>query len=332
MKRDFYTSMRENLKDYMNSIKAIVDDNEFHFIRSGFRELDDMIDCFEKGKLYVIGGRPCMGKEEFMLSMIIDIIIESKLPVLLFSTNNMKYVYLLRLLIIFRTTHSLNLPLGLLDFIEWKKIDSRASILTDAPLFIHNSLDLPLDELLETAKKCRREKGIKIIFIDCLQMIDFTKEGENSSEKIAKVMYTLKQLACKIGVPIVVGSMLGRGVEFREGLEGKQPLLMDLSNSSYIEEIADVIMMVHRPELYQIYQDDNGRDLRGMMLIYVMKNALRPLGRIYFEYQQDTGFISQGKYAKASGSKQVGLKDLDTDNRVIDSLVKAFDLEDELPF
>ena len=163
-------------------------------------------------------------------------------------------------------------------------------------------------------------------------MIDFTKEGENSSEKIAKVMYTLKQLACKIGVPIVVGSMLGRGVEFREGLEGKQPLLMDLSNSSYIEEIADVIMMVHRPELYQIYQDDNGRDLRGMMLIYVMKNALRPLGRIYFEYQQDTGFISQGKYAKASGSKQVGLKDLDTDNRVIDSLVKAFDLEDELPF
>ena len=107
-------------------------------------------------------------------------------------------------------------------------------------------------------------------------MINFTKEDENASERIVKVIHVLKQLARQIDVPIVVGSMLGRGVEYREGIEGKQPQLMDLANSSYIEGLADVVMMVHRPEYYHIYVDDNGRDLHGKMEIIVKKNALRP--------------------------------------------------------
>ena len=329
MMRDSYTSMRENLKDYVDRIKAIIDDDEFPYIHSGFQELDDIIDCFEKGKVYVIGSRPCMGKEEFMLSMIIDIIIESKLPTLLFSTNHMKSDYILRLLTICRDIHSLDVPLGLLDFNEWERLDSGVSILADAPLFMHDSLDLPIDELVETVRNCSMENGIRIIFIDCLQMIDFANEDENASERIAKVMYALKQLACLYEVPVVVGSMLGRGIEYREGIEGKQPQLMDLANSSYIEGLADVIMMVHRPEYYHIYQDENGRDLQGRMEVIVKKNALKPLGSIILDYHEKTGVVCMKN--KNTTSKPVDLKKMNMDNDAVRKLITIFDLKEELP-
>ena len=325
-----YTNMRTMLKDCLCEVQTKATNTGALGIPSGFQPLDDLIGGFEKGKVYVIGGRPCMGKEEFMLSMIEDIVIGKKIPVLLFSTNHMKADYIQRLLAICCEIPSYHLSLGLMERLEWKRLDSRVSLLVDAPLFIHDCLDLPFDELVETAKKCSREKGLRIIFIDCLQMINFTKEDENASERIAKVMHALKQLARQIDVPIVVGSMLGRGVEYREGIEGKQPQLMDMANSSYIEGLADVIMMVHRPEYYHIYQDERGRDLHGRIEIIVKKNALKPLGSFLLEYNQDTGIVSE--IYDRSASKPVSLKDFGTENEAVKNLIKTFNLEEELPF
>jgi replicative DNA helicase len=163
-------------------------------------------------------------------------------------------------------------------------------------------------------------------------MIDFANEDETSSERVAKVMCSLKQLACFFDIPIVIGSMLNRGVENREGIEGKQPQLMDLANSSYIEGLADVIMMVHRPEYYRIYQDDHGRDLHGLMEIFVEKNNLKPLGNILLDYHQDTGVVSVRKNTIKSSSKLVSMKELGTDNKAVKSLIDSFGLEEELPF
>ena len=301
-------------------------------ISSGFKPLDDLTGGFEKGKVYVIGGRPSMGKEEFMLSMIIDIILESRRPVLIFSTNYMKSNYIQRLLSIHCDIPTLHLHQGLLESYEWEKVDKEDRTLHHAPLFIHGSLDLPLNELVETARSCSSEKGTSIIFIDCLQMIDFSNEDKKSSEKIAKVMCSLKQLAWFLDIPIIVGSMLSRGVEYRKGIEGKQPQLMDLANSSYIEGLADVIMMVHRPEYYHIYTDDQGRDLHGKMEILVKKNNLKPLGSILLDYHQDTGVVCLSKYTVKSASKSVSLKELSTGNKSFKSLKEVSDVEQELPF
>ena len=196
-------------------------------------------------------------------------------------------------------------------------------------MFIHDSLDLPINELVETSRNCVRESGIKIIFVDCLQMINFAKEGETPSERIAKVMVLLKQLAYQLSLPIVVGSMMNRGVDYREGLMGIEPQLKDLAFSSYIEELADVVMMVHRPEYYQIYQDEDGRDMHGVMQIFVKKNGLKSQGCIYLNYQQDTGIVSLIGEAK---SKPVRLENFGVDNETVKSLIKTFDLEEELPF
>ena len=327
-----FFSLREVLKDCLCEVQASALKSSLQGISSGFKPLDDLTGGFENGKVYVIGGRPCMGKEEFMLSMIKDIILESKLPVLLFSTNHMKSDYVERILTIHCDIPTMLLHQGLLKKEEWEKVDKDVKTLADAPLYIHDSLDLPLNELAETARYCIRGTGARVIFIDCLQMIDFTKEDNNSSEKIAKIMYSLKQLASIINIPIVVGSLLSRGVEYREGFEGKQPQLGDLANSSYIEGLADVVMMVHRPEYYHIYKDEYGRDLYGLMEIFVKKNNLKPSGRFLLEYHQDTGVVCLRKNEVKSESKPVSLKNLNSDNKAVKWLIKDFDLDEELPF
>lgn len=327
-----YINMREMLKDCLSDVQARAAKIGVPGIPTGFQSLDDLTEGFEKGKLYVIGGRPCMGKEEFMLSMIIDIIMQSKLPVLLFSTNHQKADYVQRLLAIHCDIPVMHLSQGFLEIHEWEKLDKRVGDLADAPLFLHDSLDLPLNELVETAQNSIREKDVHIIFIDCLQMIDFVKEDDTPSDRVAKVMLSLKQLARITNVPIIIGSMLGRGIEYREGLEGKRPQLMDLMNSSYIEGLADVIMMVHRPEYYHIYQDDNGRDLHGRIEIIVKKNALKPLNTIFLDYHEETGVVSVRKNTSNNKLNTVGLKELSSGNEAVKKLIKAFDLEEELPF
>lgn len=322
-----YSSMLDMLKDCVCEVQENAKNKDMPGISTGFSKLDKLTCGFEPGRVYVIGARPAMGKMAFMLSMIRDITIGSRVPVLLFSTNHMKSDYIYRLLSIHCDIQTLVLNKGWLKPHEWDQLDKRAPSLLNVPLYIHDSLDLPLEELVETAHQCTTEKGIKIIFIDCLQMIDFAKADRSPSERIAKVMSALKQLAYETKLPVVVGSMLNRRVDHREGLEGKRPQLCDLENSSYIEELADVIMMVHRPEYYNIFCDEHGRDFHGLMEIIVMKNAQRPLGSALLDYQQETGLVYSEKDAKCS--KQVHLKDFRTKNGVAKSLIKTFELEEE---
>ena len=327
-----YSNMRALLKDCLCEVQERAANSSLPGVSTGFKSIDDLTGGLENGKVYVIGGRPCMGKEEFILSMIIDIVLESRLPVLMFSTNHLKTDYIQRLLTIHCDIPTTHLHQGFLECHEWERLDKGVETLIDVPFFIHDSLDLPLNVLIETARDCIREREIKVIFIDCLQMIEFAKEDNNLSEKIAQVLFSLKQLACLADVPIVVGSMLGRGVEYREGIDGKKPQLMDLANSSYIEGLADVVMMVHRPEYYHIYTDDNGRDLHGKMEIIINKNALRPLGSTCLEYHHKTGIVNMITNTRESYSKPVRLKDFESDNKAVKNLIKTFSLEEELPF
>lgn len=324
-----YSDMRSMLKDCLSEIQEKAASPHSSGISSGFWRLDLLTEGFENGKVYVIGARPCMGKVSLMLSMIERIVLESKQPVLLFSTNHAKSDYVSRLLSIHCDITTSKLHNGWLACHEWERLDKGVTCLVDAPLFIHDSLDLPIDEFVETARNSVRESGIKIIFVDCLQMINFSKEGETPSDRIAKVMVLLKQLAYQLSLPIVVGSMMNRGVDYRKGLMGREPQLKDLAFSSYIEELADVVLMVHRPEYYQIYQDEDGRDLHGVMQILVKKNGLRPQGCVYLSYQQDTGIVSLTEDTK---SKPVSLEEFGADNETVKSLIKTFDLEEELPF
>ena len=332
MSDNSYIDMREMLKNCISNIQVKTVKPGVPGIPTGFQSLDDLIGGFEKGKVYVIGGRPCMGKEEFMLSMIIYIIMKTKLPVLLFSTNHLKSDYVQRLLAMYCDIPVMHLFQGNMEIQEWKRLDKRVGELADAPLYMHDSLDLPLNELVETARNCIRERYVRIIFIDCLQMIDLVKEDDNPSDRVAKVMLSLKQLARLTNVPIIVGSMLGRGVEYRDGPEDKRPQLMDLMNSSFIEGLADVIMMVHRPEYFHIYRDGVGRDLHRKIEIIVKKNALKPLNSIFLGFHEKTGVVYLRENTRKSTSYSARLKDLSSNNEALEKLITTLDLEEVLPY
>lgn len=325
-----YSNMYDMLKDCISEVQANAKNKELSGISSGFSNLDELTCGFESGKVYIIGARPAMGKMAFTLSMIRDIILESKVPVLMFSTYHMKASYIYSLLSIHCDIPTSQLHKGWLKLQEWDHLDKRVPSLLNVPLFIHDSLDLPLEELVETARQCIREKGIKIIFVDCLQMIDFANAEGTPSERMAKVMSALKQLAYETKLPVVVGAMLNRGVEHREGLEGKRPQLMDLAYSNYIEELADVVMMVHRPEYYKIFCDEHGRDFHGRMEIILLKNSFRPLGSVFLDYQQETGLVCMRGATNAP--KLIHLKDFRTSNKAVKSLIKAFNLKEDTPF
>lgn len=327
-----YSSLRTTMKDCIYKVLSSVESDSVSGIPSGFQPLDELTDGFEPGKVYVVGGRPCMGREEFMLSMIINIILESKKHVLLFSTNNTKSDYVERLMSIHCDIPTMLLHQGVMEMPEWERLDKGVGELARAPLFIHDSLNLSTNELVGTVRNCFKEERIHIIFIDCLQMIDFNNGEENTSERIAKVMFSLKQLACQANLPIVVGSMQSRAIENREGIEGRRPQLTDLANSSYIEELADVVMMVHRPEYYHIFQDDNGRDFHGRMEVLVKKNAFKPLGGFCLNFKQETGVVSPMSRKSMSAPNTATLKELEMDNRAVKKLVNLLDLEVDLPF
>ena len=321
------SSMREMLKDCLQEIEVKIAKESRLGISSGFQPLDDLTDGFENGKVYVIGGRACMGKEEFMLSMIDNIVQKSELPVLLFSTKKLKSEYFSRFLSIHCDIPTLDLNTGCLEPQQWKELDKGIQTLDDETLFIHDSLGLPLDELIETTRKSIKEKDISIIFIDCLQMIDLGNENGSPSERTANVMRSLKQLAIQENLPIIVGTMLNKFSGYDDDYDLRRPELTNLPDPCYIEELADVIMFVHRPEYYHIYMDEHGADLRGMMQIIVRKNGLKPLGELILNYMQETGAVIMRNETSASTSRSIRMEEL-MENKAVRNLIKRFDLEE----
>lgn len=323
------SSMEEMLKDCLQGLQEKIAKEGWLGISSGFRPLDDLTDGFENGKVYVIGGKPCMGKEEFMLSMIDNIIQKSQLPVLLFSAKKLKSEYFSRFLSIHCDIPTHDLNKGSLEPHLWEKLDKGIHTLDYDTLFIHDSLGIPLDELIETTRNCIKEKDISIVFIDCLQMIDLG--NGSASERTANVMRSLKQLAIQEDLPIIVGTMLDNFSSYDEDYDYRRPDLADLPDSSFIEELADVVMFVHRPEYYHIYTDEHGEDLRGIMQIIVRKNSFKPLGEFILNYKQETGAVFMIEETNASTHRPIRIEDL-MENKAVRNLIRKFDLEEFFPF
>ena len=323
--------MKEMLKDCLQGLQEKIAKESWLGIPSGFRPLDDLTDGFENGKVYVVGGKPCMGKEEFMLSMIDNIIQKSELSVLLFSAKKLKSEYFSRFLSIHCDIPTLDLNKGRLEPHLWKKLDEGIETLDDDTLFIHDSLGIPLDELIETTRNCIKEKDISIVFIDCLQMIDLGDENGSPSERTANVMRQLKQLAIQENLPIIVGTMLDNFTSYDEEYDYRRPDMSDLPDSSFIEELADVVMFVHRPEYYSIYTDEHGEDFHGVMQIIVRKNSFKPTGEFIVNYKLETGAVFMGEDTNTSTCRPIRIEDL-KENKAVRNLIRKFDLEEFFPF
>ena len=234
----------------------------------------------------IIAGRPAMGKTSFALSLAKNIAVDYRQPIAFFSLE-MNNVQLVQRLI----SNTCEIPgnkilNGQLTDDEWVRLDKRLRNLQGAPIYVDDTPGMSIFELRTKARRLVREKGVKVIMIDYLQLMNANgMRFGNRQEEVSTISRSLKSLAKELDIPVLALSQLSRNVESREGIEGKRPQLSDLRESGAIEQDADMVLFVHRPEYYRIYNDEKGNDLRGKAQIIIAKHRKGATGDVLLTFR-----------------------------------------------
>ena len=255
-------------------------------VPTGYTKLDEKTSGWQKSDLVIIAGRPAMGKTSFALSLAKNIAVDYKFPIAFFSLEMSNVQLVNRLISNVCSISGSKMLNGQLSHDEWERLDKDIRKLQGSPIYIDDTPGLSIFELRTKARRLVREKGVKIIMIDYLQLVNANGMRFGSrQEEVAKISQSLKGLAKELDIPILALSQLNRTVEGREGVEGKRPQLSDLRESGAIEQDADMVMFVHRPEYYHIFQDDKGRDLHGMAQIIIAKHRKGATGDVLLTFK-----------------------------------------------
>ena len=278
-------------------------------VPTGYTKLDQITSGLQKSDLVIIAGRPAMGKTSFALSMAKNIAVDYRRPVAFFSLemNNLQLVN--RILSNVCEVPGSKIMNGQLDDAEWKRFDKNLRKLENVPLYIDDTAGLSIFELRTKARRLVREKKVEVIMIDYLQLMNANgaKFG-NRQEEVSTISRSLKQLAKELDIPILALSQLNRTVDNREGPDGKRPQLSDLRESGAIEQDADIVLFVHRPEYYHIYTDPKGNDLHGMAQIIIAKHRKGAIDDVLLHFKGEfTRFANPEDAAPySSGGEIVG--------------------------
>ena len=312
-----YTQVDPVIKEAVDILKRAAENaGGLTGIPTGYVGLDDMTSGWQASDLVIIAGRPAMGKTSFALSIAKNVAVDYHIPIGFFSLemNNVQLVNRLISNVCEISGHKiLN---GQLDPAEWERLDKKLRNLTGAPIYVDDTPGLSVFELRTKARRLVREKGVKLIMIDYLQLMNANgmKFGSRQ-EEVSTISRSLKGLAKELNIPVLALSQLSRNVENREGLDGKRPQLSDLRESGAIEQDADMVLFVHRPEYYHIYQDEKGNDLHGMAQIIIAKHRKGATGDVLLNFRgeftrfqdpQDAAVAPLDEGGEIMGSKMNG--------------------------
>jgi len=255
-------------------------------VPSGYTKLDRVTSGWQRSDLVIIAGRPSMGKTALVLSMTRNMAIDHNKGVALFSLE-MSSVQLINRLIVSETElPSDKIRNGRLEPFEWEQLEYKIKRLVDANIFID---DTPAISVFELRAKCRRlmsQQEIDIIIIDYLQLMTGSTETRgNREQEVSMISRSLKAIAKELNVPIIALSQLNRSVEMRSGT--KRPQLSDLRESGAIEQDADMVLFIHRPEKYGFTEDEDGNSLRGMAEIILSKHRNGALADIKLRFREE---------------------------------------------
>ena len=214
-------------------------------LSSGFYGLDSLTQGFQKSDLIIIAGRPSIGKTAFCLSLGINVIKYSKIPILLFSLEMSKEQIIYRLLGMETNINQMRLRSGKLYRTDWVKLSKVIKILSKLPFFIDDTPDLSVQDIRSKIKTILFEQNkVGLIMIDYLQLMQNSKfKSENRAYELSQITRSLKIIAREFNVPIIALSQLSRNVENRID---KKPILSDLRESGSIEQDADLVLMLHK--------------------------------------------------------------------------------------
>ena len=302
--------------------------DELTGVPSGFTALDRVTSGWQKSDLVIIAARPGMGKTAFVVSALRNASVDFERPVAIFSLEMSSVQLVNRLISAEAELEGEKIVKGNLAEHEWHQLVNKTRKLSTAPLFID---DTPAISILELRAKCRRLKAqnnIQLIVIDYLQLMSGDSGSGNREQEIASISRALKGIAKELEVPVIALSQLSRAVETRGG--EKRPQLSDLRESGSIEQDADIVMFLYRPEYYKITEDENGNPTQGMAEVIVAKHRNGSLGTVPLKFigrftkfaDYETGFSDgDGGGFASSGFENVNtitygsrLNDGDTDD------------------
>lgn len=333
-------NIRKNF-DKMNSllyaaIKEIekAKNNEGHLtgVPSGFAALDRVTAGWQKSDLIIIAARPGMGKTAFVLSMARNIAVDFKKPVALFSLE-MSSIQLVNRLISSETELPADkLRRGQLEEHEWQQLNSKITPLSDAPLFID---DTPALSIFELRAKCRRLKtqhDVQLIIVDYLQLMQSGTDSKNGNreQEISMISRSLKSIAKELEIPVIALSQLSRQVETRTG--NKRPQLSDLRESGAIEQDADIVLFLYRPEYYKLIEFENGDNSEGQAEVIIAKHRngsledvrLKFIARlakftnndVHQNFDPQAGITPSGEFDKSTINKSSRMNNIEEDDNL----------------
>jgi replicative DNA helicase len=262
-------------------------------LRSGFSALDKITSGWQNSDLVIIAARPSMGKTAFVLSMAKNMAVNFDIPVALFSLEMSNVQLVNRLIVNVCEISGDKIKSGQLAPFEWEQLDYKIKELYDAQIYMDDTPGLSIFELRTKARRLVREHAVKCIFIDYLQLMNATEHMQQKTrfgsreQEVSTISRSLKGLAKELNIPIIALSQLNRGVENRQGIEGKRPQLADLRESGAIEQDADMVCFIHRPEYYKILEDEKGSSLLGLAEIIVAKHRNGATGDIRLRFKSD---------------------------------------------
>ena len=264
--------------------KAKYSEDGLSGIPSGLTALDRLTSGWQKSDLVIIAARPAMGKTALVLTMARNAAVEFKHPVAVFSLEMSSLQLVTRLIASETELPSEKLKKGTLEEYEFLQLTEKIKDISEAPIFIDDTPALSIFELRAKARRLKEKQGIQLIIIDYLQLMTGGGDGKggNREQEISFISRSLKGLAKELSVPIIALSQLSRAVETRGG--DKRPVLSDLRESGAIEQDADMVMFIHRPEYYNVTQDAEGNDNRGVAELIVAKHRNGPVDSVKTRY------------------------------------------------
>lgn len=258
-------------------------------VPSGYTELDRITQGWQKSDLIILAARPSMGKTAFALNLARNAAVDFDKPIAFFSLE-MSSVQLVTRLISTETMLTADkLRTGHLAEYEWQQLTTMVSPLVNSKIFIDDTAQLSIFDLRAKCRRLKQQHDIQMIFIDYLQLM--TAKGEKNGtreQEISTISRSLKSLAKELNVPVLALSQLSRSVETRPG--SKKPILSDLRESGAIEQDADMVLFIYRPEYYGLTEDEGGGDAKGKAVISIAKHRNGKLGDVTLKFV--------GQYAK----------------------------------
>jgi replicative DNA helicase len=271
---DSVSSLLPLLIDELNLLEERADNQgAITGVETGYRKLDEILKGLQSSSLTIVGARPSVGKTAFALGILLHVGAVLRRPALYFSLEMSRTELAERILATSALIDSTKLKTGELNNAEWNLAQSAITRLHDAPIFVDDNPNLTVMDVRARARRIKQQNGdLAVVVVDYLQLMSSRARAENRQVEVSEMSRGLKILARELSCPVIALSQLSRGLESRND---KRPMMSDLRESGSLEQDADVVLFLYRPEIYDSEVSDANR---GLVEVIVSKHRNGPTG------------------------------------------------------